>query len=94
VAAGASAATCAAFATGTAFAATAADAVVTWGAVVAVAAGAARIVGCHAGTAGMHNGFPTDGVRARGGSGAQRGQCRSQNHAGSRTHACGINNLV
>jgi hypothetical protein len=78
-------------AAGPAFATCAAVAVVTRRAVAAVAA---RIVGCEASITGMHDGYAADGVGARGRSGAQRGQCRKQSHAGSRIPAYDVNDLV
>lgn len=66
------------FTAGPAFATGAAAAVVTRRAVAAVAA---RIVGCEA--TGLHDGYAADGVAARGRSGAHKGQSRKQSHAGS-----------
>jgi hypothetical protein len=79
------------FTAGPAFATCAAAAVVTRRAVAAVAA---RIVGCEASTTGMHDGYAADGVAARGRSGAQKAQCRKQGHAGSRIPAYDVNDLV
>jgi hypothetical protein len=79
------------FTAGPAFATCAAAAVVTRRAVAAVAA---RIVGCEASTTGLHDGYAADGVAARGRSGAQKGQCRKQSHAGSRIPAYDVNDLV
>jgi hypothetical protein len=74
-----------AFSTGAAFAARA---------VAAVTTVAARIVGCEAGTAGMHDAYAAHSVAARGRSGAQSDQCRSQSHPGSRAQVYGVNYLV
>ena len=87
------------FTAGTAFATRAAVAVVTRRAVAAVAivtrrAVTARIGGCEAGITGMHDGYAADGVAARGRSGAHKGQCRKQCHAGSRIRAYDVNDLV
>src|ERR1700722_4610236 len=60
----------------------------------AVAAVAARIVGCEASTTGLHDGYAADGVAARGRSGAHKGQCRKQSHAGSRIPGYDVNDLV
>jgi hypothetical protein len=99
VAAAASVAAGPTFTAGPTFATCAAAAVVTRRAVAAVAtvtrrAVAARIVGCEASAAGVHDGYAADGVAARGRSGAQKGQCRKQSHAGSRIPAYDVNNLV
>jgi hypothetical protein len=83
-----------AFTAGPAFAASTAVAVVTRCAVAAVTAVAARVVGCKTRTAGMHDGYAAHGVAARGGSGAQSDQCRSQSHPGSRAQIYGIKYLV
>jgi hypothetical protein len=91
VAAAASVAAGPTFTAGPAFATCAAVAVVTRRAVAAVAV---RIVGCEASTTGMHDGYAADGVAARGRSGAQKGQCRKQSHAGSRIPAYDVNDLV
>jgi hypothetical protein len=79
------------FTAGPAFATCAAVAVVTRCAVAAVAA---RIVGCEASTTGLHDGYAADGVAARGRSGAHKGQCRKQSHAGSRIPGYDVNDLV
>jgi hypothetical protein len=79
------------FTAGPAFATCAAVAVVTRRAVAAVAA---LIVGCEAGTTGLHDGYAADGVAARGRSGTRKGQCREQSHAGSRIPAYDVNDLV
>jgi hypothetical protein len=79
------------FAAGPAFATCGAAAVVTRRAVAAVAV---RIVGCEASIAGMHDGYAADGVAARGRSGAHKGQCRKQSHAGTRIPAYDVNDLV
>jgi hypothetical protein len=91
VAAAASVAAGPTFTAGPAFATCAAVAVVTRCAVAAVAA---RIVGCEASTTGLHDGYAADGVAARGRSGAHKGQCRKQSHAGSRIPGYDVNDLV
>jgi hypothetical protein len=77
------------FTAGPAFAACAAVTVVTRRAVAAV-----RIMGCEAGTTGVHDGDAADGVAARGRSCAHKGQGRKQRHAGSRIAACDVNDFV